>query len=95
LSSLSKVDTETEESDFVADINRRVQRTSLESLRDIVSHVKITPAAETKDSVSTTQIMIFVLSWRVWLLADSLFYKECLARQIKFAAYFLRSNFWL
>lgn len=38
--SLSKVDTETEESDFVADINRRVQRTSLESLRDIVSHVK-------------------------------------------------------
>ena len=47
--SLSKVDTETEESDFVADINRRVQRTSLESLRDIVSHVKNYAGSRNKD----------------------------------------------
>ena len=47
--SLSKVDTETEESDFVADINRRVQRMSLESLRDIVSHVKNYAGSRNKD----------------------------------------------
>lgn len=47
--SLSKVDTETEGSDFVADINRRVQRTSLESLRDIVSHVKNYAGSRNKD----------------------------------------------
>lgn len=47
--SLSKVDTETEESDFVADINRRVQRTSLESLRDIVFHVKNYAGSRNKD----------------------------------------------
>ena len=47
--SLSKVDTETEESDFVADINRRVQRTSLGSLRDIVSHVKNYAGSRNKD----------------------------------------------
>ena len=47
--SLSKVDTETEESDFVANINRRVQRTSLESLRDIVSHVKNYAGSRNKD----------------------------------------------
>lgn len=47
--SLSKVDTETEESDFVADINRRVQRTSLESLIDIVSHVKNYAGSRNKD----------------------------------------------
>ena len=47
--SLSKVATETEESDFVADINRRVQRTSLESLRDIVSHVKNYAGSRNKD----------------------------------------------
>lgn len=47
--SLSRVDTETEESDFVADINRRVQRTSLESLRDIVSHVKNYAGSRNKD----------------------------------------------
>lgn len=47
--SLSKVDTETEESDFVADINRRVQRMSLGSLRDIVSHVKNYAGSRNKD----------------------------------------------
>ena len=47
--SLSKVDTETEESDFVADINRRVQRTSLGSLRDIVFHVKNYARSRNKD----------------------------------------------
>ena len=47
--SLSKVDTETEESNFVADINRIVQRTSLESLRDIVSHVKNYAGSRNKD----------------------------------------------
>lgn len=47
--SLSKVDTETEESDFVADINRRVQRTSLGSLRDIVFHVKNYAGSRNKD----------------------------------------------
>lgn len=38
--SLSKVDTETEEIDFVKDINLRVQRTQIGSLKDMVSHVK-------------------------------------------------------
>lgn len=47
--SLSKVDTETEESDFVADINRRVQRTPLNSLKDIVSHVKNYAGSRNKD----------------------------------------------
>lgn len=47
--SLSKVDTETEETDFVDDINRRVQRSSLESLRDIVSHVKNYAGSRNKD----------------------------------------------
>ena len=47
--SLSKVDMETEEPDFVADIDRRVQRMSLESLRDIVSHVKNYAGSRNKD----------------------------------------------
>ena len=47
--SLSKVDTETEKTDFVDDINRRVQRSSLESLRDIVSHVKNYAGSRNKD----------------------------------------------
>lgn len=47
--SLSKVDTETEETNFVDDINRRVQRSSLESLRDIVSHVKNYAGSRNKD----------------------------------------------
>lgn len=47
--SLSKVDTETEETNFVDDINRRVQRSSFESLRDIVSHVKNYAGSRNKD----------------------------------------------
>lgn len=47
--SLSKVDAETEDPDFVADINRRVQRTSLGSLRDIVFHVKNYAGSRNKD----------------------------------------------
>lgn len=47
--SLSKVDAETEDTDFVADINRRVQRTSLGSLRDIVFHVKNYAGSRNKD----------------------------------------------
>lgn len=47
--SLSNVDTETEETNFVDDINRRVQRSSLESLRDIVSHVKNYAGSRNKD----------------------------------------------
>lgn len=38
--SLSKVDTETEESDFVKDIKLRVQRPSITSLKEMVSHIK-------------------------------------------------------
>ena len=46
---LSKVDTETEEKDFIKDVNERVQRTSLESLKDIVSHVKNYAGNQNKD----------------------------------------------
>lgn len=38
--SLSKVDTETEESDFISDVSQRTQRTPITSLREMVSHVK-------------------------------------------------------
>lgn len=38
--SLSKVDSEVEDADFIKDILRRTQRQSLTSLKDIVSHVK-------------------------------------------------------
>ena len=38
--SLTKVDTETETNDFKTDISRRIQRTNLKSLKEIVSHVK-------------------------------------------------------
>ena len=38
--SLSKVDTETEESDFIADITERTQRNVIQSLSDLVEHIK-------------------------------------------------------
>ena len=38
--SLSKVDTETEEPDFVKDIALRVKRTEIASLQEMVQHVK-------------------------------------------------------
>ncbi len=38
--SLTKVDNETETEDFKADIAKRLQRTELKSLREVVSHVK-------------------------------------------------------
>ena len=38
--SLTKVDSETETEDFKADIAKRIQRTELKSLREVVSHVK-------------------------------------------------------
>ena len=38
--SLTKVDSETETDDFKADISKRVQKTNLQSLKDIVLHVK-------------------------------------------------------
>lgn len=38
--SLSKVDAETEERDFVDDIGRRTQRAAIASLRELVTHVK-------------------------------------------------------
>jgi hypothetical protein len=38
--SLSKVDIETETEDFTADINKRIQRSNLQSLKEIVTHVK-------------------------------------------------------
>ena len=38
--SLTKVDSETETDDFKADISKRIQRTKLQSLKEIVSHVK-------------------------------------------------------
>lgn len=38
--SLSKVDTEAESGDFKADISKRMQRTSLKTLPEVVSHVK-------------------------------------------------------
>lgn len=38
--SLTKVDTETESGDFVADISTRVQRTELKTLGEVVAHVK-------------------------------------------------------
>lgn len=38
--SLSKVDTETEESDFISDVSQRTQRMPITSLRELVSHVK-------------------------------------------------------
>lgn len=38
--SLTKVDSETETDDFKADINKRIQRTNLKSLKEIVTHVK-------------------------------------------------------
>ena len=38
--SLTKVDTETESDDFVADVSKRVQRTELKTLGEVVSHVK-------------------------------------------------------
>lgn len=38
--SLSKVDTETETEDFKNDITKRVQRTNIKSLKELVSHVK-------------------------------------------------------
>ena len=38
--SLTKVDTETESDDFVADVSKRVQRIELKTLGEVVSHVK-------------------------------------------------------
>ena len=38
--SLTKVDTETESDDFKADVSKRVQRTELKTLGEVVSHVK-------------------------------------------------------
>ena len=38
--SLSKVDVETEETDFINDINTRKQRNQIQSLKELVSHVK-------------------------------------------------------
>ena len=38
--SLTKVDSETEAEDFKADIAKRIQRTELKTLREVVSHVK-------------------------------------------------------
>ena len=38
--SLTKVDTETESDDFVADVSKRLQRTELKTLGEVVSHVK-------------------------------------------------------
>ena len=38
--SLSKVDTETEEQDFIDDIAKRTQRTSIQTLKELVGHVK-------------------------------------------------------
>ena len=38
--SLTKVDSETETDDFKADVSKRIQRTNLQSLKEIVSHVK-------------------------------------------------------
>ena len=38
--SLTKIDTETESDDFVADVSKRVQRTELKTLGEVVSHVK-------------------------------------------------------
>lgn len=38
--SLTKVDTETEAPDFIDDVTKRIQRTSIQSLRELVSHVK-------------------------------------------------------
>ena len=38
--SLSKVDTETEEPDFIADITERTQRNVIQSLSDLVEHIK-------------------------------------------------------
>lgn len=38
--SLSKVDTETDSDDFIADVNKRMQRSELLKLSDIVTHVK-------------------------------------------------------
>lgn len=38
--SLTKVDTETEAQDFIDDVTKRIQRTSIQSLRELVSHVK-------------------------------------------------------
>ena len=38
--SLSKVDTETDSDDFIADVNKRMQRSELMKLSDIVTHVK-------------------------------------------------------
>ena len=38
--SLSKVDVETEETDFINDINARKQRNQIQSLKELVSHVK-------------------------------------------------------
>ncbi|MGV8027433.1 MAG: hypothetical protein GXX80_10520 [Thermotogaceae bacterium] len=37
---LSKVDNETEESDFISDVSQRTQRTPIKSLEEIVRHVK-------------------------------------------------------
>ena len=37
---LTKIDTETESDDFVADVSKRVQRTELKTLGEVVSHVK-------------------------------------------------------
>lgn len=47
--SLSKVDTETEEQDFISDINKRLQRTSISSLRETVLHVKNYAGSRSKD----------------------------------------------
>jgi hypothetical protein len=38
--SLTKIDTETEADDFKADIAKRIQKSELQSLREIVTHVK-------------------------------------------------------
>ncbi len=38
--SLSKVDTETEEQDFIEDITKRIQRTAIQTLAELVGHVK-------------------------------------------------------
>ena len=47
--SLSKVDTETEESDFINDVNQRTQRKPITSLGEMVSHVKNYAGSRTKD----------------------------------------------
>lgn len=47
--SLSKVDTETEEPDFVKDINLRMQRNQIASLKELVTHIKNYAGSRNKD----------------------------------------------